>query len=214
MARSSTSATSTGSSRNSILPASIFSRSRTSLTSAVRRSPSAAMISRFSPTWRTARSSFGSASAPSRAATRAGRTTSSIRFRTIFVKPTIEVSGVRSSWLTFARNWLLVALAASAVARAACASWVTSASCAVRVATRASSSRFASSTWAYRRALSTASARRLPTVNSNGPIERSTSRPERRLSTASTPTVRPFVCSGVPRNELTSNARANARLGS
>ena len=34
------------------------------------------------------------------------------------------------------------------------------------------------------------------------------------MSTASTPTVRPLVTSGVPRNELTSRARAKARFGS
>ena len=110
---------------------------------AVRRSPSAAMIPRFCAIWPTARSTFGSAAAGDAAI--AGTRTSSNRFRTSFVNPTTEVSGVRSSWLTFARNVDFVALAVSAAARAAIASSVASASWAVRRATRASSSRLCSS---------------------------------------------------------------------
>ena len=60
----------------------------------VSRSPSATMIPRVSPTWRTARSTFGS----SRGTT--GNTTSSRRLRLSFANPTTDVSGVRSSWLT------------------------------------------------------------------------------------------------------------------
>ena len=134
--------------RNSILPASIFSRSRTSL---IERGEPVALggddlevvadladcplelrVVGAPPRSRGRRRA--PAARPRRAAC-----------RTIFVKPTTEVSGVRSSWLTFARNWLFVALAASAVARAAWASSVASASWAVRGATRASSSRFWSS---------------------------------------------------------------------
>ena len=59
----------------------------------------------------------------------------------IFEKPTTDVSGVRSSWLTLVRNALLVWLAVSATARAACASAVARASSSVRSSTRRSSSR-------------------------------------------------------------------------
>ena len=142
------------------------------------------MIPRFSPIWRTARSSFGSEAAPPGRPASAGETTSSNRFRTSLVNPTTEVNGVRSSWLTLARNVDFVALALSAAARAAIASSVASASWAVRVATRASSSRLASSIEAYRRAFATAAATSDPTVKRSGPIERSSSRPDRRLSTA------------------------------
>ena len=81
VARSTTSPTSTRSWRYSILPASIFSRSSTSLINAESRSPSATTISRLSPTWRTARSRRGSsgAAAVSRAPASAGSTTSSSR---------------------------------------------------------------------------------------------------------------------------------------
>ena len=69
------------------------------------------MIPRLSPTWRTARSTFGS----SRATT--GNTTSSSRLRLSLAKPTTDVSGVRSSCETLARNRLFASFAVSAAAR-------------------------------------------------------------------------------------------------
>ena len=52
-------------------------------------------------TWRIARSTLGSSDAT------IGKTTSDRRFEMSFEKPTTDVSGVRSSWLTFDRKWLL-----------------------------------------------------------------------------------------------------------
>ena len=77
--------------------------------SVVRRSPSSTMISRFSLTWRIARVELRVV----RLGTR-GKMTSSRRFEMSFEKPTTEVSGVRSSWLTFDRKVLLLSVAASA----------------------------------------------------------------------------------------------------
>ncbi len=57
-------------------------------------------------------------------------------------KPTIEVSGVRSSWLTFERKDPLASDAASAAIRAACASSMAVARAAVRSTTRCSRTAF------------------------------------------------------------------------
>ncbi len=51
-----------------------------------------------------------------------GKMRSSSRLRMILAKPSTEVSGVRSSWLTVDRNALLAASASSAAARARSAS--------------------------------------------------------------------------------------------
>ena len=177
-----TSPTSTGSRRHSIRPASILARSSVSLMSAVSRSPSSMMIPRLSATWRIARSRFGSPVGT------AGKTTSSSRRRMSLEKPTTEVSGVRSSWLTLDRKALFVADASSATTRAAWASSIATARAAVRSTTRRSRAAFWDSTSPYSRAFSMAAAIRLPTVYSSGPSPGRTSRPDARLSTASTPT--------------------------
>ncbi len=169
--------------------------------SVVSRFPSSTMIARFSVTWRIARSTLGSS------VTTVGKTTSDSRREMSFEKPTTEVSGVRSSWLTLDRKWLLATVAASAAARASTRS-------AVRSATRRSSALRSSASSPNSRALSMPAAMRLPTVYSSGPSPGWTSRPVRPLSTARIPTVRPLVTSGVPRNDLTPSSSANARLRS
>ena len=121
---------------------------------------------------------------------------------------------MRSSWLTLDRKALLVADASSATTRAAWASSIATARAAVRSTTRRSRASFWDSTSPYSRAFSMAAAIRLPTVYSSGPSPGRTSRPDARLSTASTPTVRPLATSGVPRNEVTSIIRAKVRLRS
>ena len=158
VARAMTSAMATVSRRHSIRPASILARSSVSLISAVSRSPSSTMIPRFSEIWRIARSRFASPGST------AGKTTSSSRRRISLEKPTIEVSGVRSSWLTFERNEPLASDAASAAIRAACASSIAVARAAVRSTTRCSRTAFWLSTSAYRRAFTTPAAMRLPIV--------------------------------------------------
>ena len=145
---------------------------------------------------------------------RPGSTTSSSRRRTSFVKPTTEVSGVRSSWLTLARKVALRrARASSAAARAAWASSVASASWAVR-------SRDARLELAVLVLDLAVQPRVLDGRREQGAdgVEQRPDRPlapparTSRLSTARTPTVRPLVTSGVPRNEVTSSARAKVRL--
>ena len=96
-------------------------------------------------------------------------------------KPTTEVSGVRSSWLTLDRKALLVADASSATTRAAWASSIATARAAVRSTTRRSRASFWDSTSPYSRAFSMAAAIRLPTVYSSGPSPGRTSRPERAV---------------------------------
>ena len=116
VARSMISAIVTLSMCHSSLPASILARSSTSSISLVSRSPSLTTTFRLSSTcWMvdtTFWSSFGTS----------GKMRSSRRFLMILAKPSTEVSGVRSSWLTVERNALLAASASSAMARACCAS--------------------------------------------------------------------------------------------
>ena len=116
VARSRMSATVTASMCHSSLPASILARSSTSSMSLVSRSPSLTTTFRLSSTcwivWATLRSPVGTS----------GKMRSSSRFLMILAKPSTEVSGVRSSWLTVERNALLAASASSATARAFCAS--------------------------------------------------------------------------------------------
>ena len=84
--------------------------------SVVSRSPSATMISTLVRTWSTARCARGSSCGTS------GNTRSSRRFRMILAKPTTDVSGVRSSWLTLVRKALLASFAATAASFACCIS--------------------------------------------------------------------------------------------
>ena len=112
VARSMMSAIATVSMCHSSLPASILARSSTSSINFVSRSPSLTTTSRFSPIcWTvclTRRSSVVSS----------GKIRSSSRFLMILAKPSTEVSGVRSSWLTVERKAPLAASASSAAARA------------------------------------------------------------------------------------------------
>ena len=117
--------------------------------SVVRRSPSSTMIARFSR-------DLAHRPVDLRIARRDGREddVATAACEMSFENPTTEVSGVRSSWLTFDRNVLLAAVAASAAARASTRS-------AVRSATRRSRA-LARSSSANSRAFSTPAAMRLP----------------------------------------------------
>ena len=173
----------------------------------VRRSPSSTMIPRLSPTWRTARSTFGSSR------TTTGNTTSSSRLRLSLAKPTTDVSGVRSSCDTLARKRLLASFASSAAARASWASVIAASRSAVRSATRASRARFWASSSARSRADSRPPASSEPTVYSSGPSSGSSGRPSRASVTSSTPTTRPWVTSGVPDEPGRAQGRGEAGVG-
>ena len=116
VARSMTSPADTASMCHSSLPASILARSSTSSISLVSRSPSLTTTLRLSCTCAMVCCTFLSSLWTS------GKMRSSSRFLMILAKPSTEVSGVRSSWLTVERNALLAASASSAAARARSAS--------------------------------------------------------------------------------------------